>query len=456
MKTSFLTLLLVFLGFNLPAVQAEDACSDALMTHLKEISSSEEFLTNLGEHANNISPFEIVQMQKNMTKRYLSLQHFQAFFYDNKNNCSPKVLATAVAIFDYSSVGKSIFSNTDLRRVFMGFANFKAYKLDDYVSKYKVYTSNAFIEEALEEIASVGLVLPPGVSFHTSPTDYDPNLYAFSDTAIKGTTSVVAGAARVWGFISDQLKWRQGRIKNNEEAIKTLRANLKPLDLVFETRKFTLSNFTIPGHWGHVGIWLGTKEELITMGIWEQPFFTPFKQYVENGKNIVEIRKEGLNFQGIDTFINLDEIAVTRIKNIIDRAHSVYEGLGEQIEKKYDFKFDARTAEKITCAELIAFSYGDIKWPVTKTLFQYSLRPDDLAVTTLDPLYNSEFVLYFKGKKEKEGGGFENMTFNQWAKLYKVKEHLTPEQLAADKEKEAKKKREMDERNEFNKLYSGA
>ncbi len=456
MKTSIFALFLVLLGFNVSAIQAEDACTDAMIKHLEEVATSEELLHDLGKHSSEITPYEITLMQKSMTKRYASLQNFQAFFYDDANNCSPKVIATAVAIFDYSAVGESVFNNTDLRRVFMGFAKFKPYQLDTYVDKYKRYTSNELITEVLEQINETGVKLPEGISIHTSALEYDPNLYNAGDIGIKATTSVVAGAARVWGFISDHLKWRQGRIKNNEEAIKLIKSNLRPLDLVYETRKFTLSNLTIPGHWGHVGIWLGTKEELVALGVWDQPYFAPFRAHVEAGKNIVEIRKEGLQFQGMETFINLDEIAVTRVKDIHARALTVFEELATQIDKKYDFKFDARSADKITCAELIAFSYGDIKWPVSKTLFQYSLRPDDLALLTLDRTSPVEFVLYFKGLKKKEGGGFKNMSYDEWTKLFKVEKHLSAEELAKELEKKAQQEKERLEREEFNKLYTGA
>lgn len=456
MKISFLALFLVLQSLCLSKAFAEDVCTNRMVTHLEEINTSEILLKELAKNSKEISAYEITLMQKSMTSRYVSLKRFQDFFNDEANNCSPKVLASAVAIFDYTAVGASVFNNKALRRVFMGLIKFKPYQLATYVDDYKKHTSNENINQVLDQLNEAGVKLPEGISIHTSPLEYDPNLYALSDVVIKGTTSIVAGAARVWGFISDHLKWRQGRIKNNDEAVKILKSNLKPLDLVFETRKFTLSNFTIPGHWGHVGIWLGTKEELIELGIWDQPSFASFKPYVERGLNIVEVRKEGLGFQGIETFINLDEIAVTRIKDIHSRAVSVFEELSGQIDKKYDFKFDARSADKITCAELIAFSYGDIKWPVSKTLFQYSLRPDDLALLTLDNNSPAEFVLYFKGLKKKEGGGFKNMSFDDWSKLYKGKNHLTPEELAFELEKKAQQEKDRLEREEFNKLYSGA
>lgn len=451
MKTNFLTLFIVLFGLTFQTLRAEDLCTEALKNHINEIDSSESFLKELRIKSTDITSYEITLFQKNMTKRYESLKKLQELY--KTQDCSPKVLATAVSIYDFSLVGNSVFSDSTLRRVFMGFAKYPSYKLTDFVSEYKQSTTKEFIDSTIAEIAQTHTDLPKGIDLQATDREYDPNLYALSDTAIKTTTAVVAGAARVWGFISDRLKWRHGRIKNNEDAIKSIKEKIKPLDLIYETRKFTLSNLTIPGHWGHVGIWLGTKEELIALGIWDQAYFAPFQKHIEAGHNIIEIRKEGLNFQGLETFINLDEIAVTRIKNITDQANSIYEGLSEQTDKKYDFKFDARSADKITCAELITYTYGDIKWAQTKTLFQVSIRPDDIALSTFDANTGGEFVLYYKGIKTHDGGGFESMTFADWKTALKFK---TPEEIAIEKELKAKKIREIRERNEHNKIYAGA
>jgi hypothetical protein len=480
MKKSLFALLFVLLSFTSYYAHAdEDVCFDMLSEHIQIINTSENLLKTLGEKSKDITAFQIIEMQKSMTKRFASLKKLLASYKDDDNvaaKCTPKVLASAVAIYDFSRAGKSIFDNKILRRVFLGFSDSPLYQLMDYIDNYKYYTSNRFIKKTQAEIEIQKVILPDDVTIHKSHLGFDPNLYAISDAAVDGTTSVVAAAARIWGFISDHLKWREGRIKDNQEAISILRRSLKPLDMIFEKRDFTLSNYTIPGHWGHVGVWLGTKDELIALGIWDKPYFVPFKEFVEAGQNIMEIRKDGLNFKSIETFINLDEIAVTRIKNIAeDRADEVYEGLSEQMGKDYDFRFDARTADKITCAELISFTYGDIKWPQTKTLFQISLRPDDLAVMSLEMSSIEEFVLYFKGIKEKDGGGFQNLGFDKWAKLFKVKKHLpneeiqliddkkimlTNEQKEKEKEKEIKEAEEKRSLNEqpiiFNNIYTGA
>lgn len=453
MKTLILTFLVMAFGMSFSLHAEENFCQEKLREHMDVVTASEEYFLDVAEHSATISSFEITQIQKALTKRYISLKNYQGLFEGELPACAPRTLATAVAIYDFSLVRSSLIDNKELRRVVKGFVKFPRYVLTTFIDDYKFYSRNDLITATLNEIAAGGILLPQGMNIHTYQKDYDPNLYAISDKAIQGTTSIVAGVARIWGFISDHLKWRSGRLNNNQEAKDLIISKLKPLDLVFEKRTFVLSNYTIPGHWGHVGIWLGTKEELIELGVWDQEYFAPFRAQVEAGKHIVEIRKEGLGYQSIDTFINLDEIAATRITGLLDHAPAVFAELSEQIEKKYDFKFDARTADKITCAELIAFSYGNIDWHQTKTLFQISLRPDDLAMLSVTHPEASEFIFYFKGKKD---GTFFNYDYEAWKPLFKIKKEKTQPELDEELRLAKEKEKAQEEQKRLEELYRGA
>ncbi len=445
LKTSLLVVL-ASIGVN---AFAEDVCKERLEAHIELMNEHELYLQKIGSESKTIGSFEITQFQKSLTARYASLNALLKTYNDKELNCQPAILGKATAIHDFTRIGQSIIANTELRRITVSFTKFEAYKLTNFIEDYKKYTSNEMIAEVQNSINQENALLPYEQKFNLSEKDYDPNLYATSDIAIKAATTTVAGAAKVWGFISDHLKWRQGRLRDNAEVKALVLSKLRPLDIIYEKRTFVLSNYTIPGHWGHNAIWMGTKAELILAGLWDKEFFKPFRAQVEAGNNIVEIRKEGLNFQSLDNFLNLDEFAITRMKGIDQRASGVFEELFAQIDKKYDFKFDARTTDVITCAELISFSYGDYKWPETKTLFQVSLRPDDLAITSVQANPQAEFILYLKGAKKN--GPFQNLTQDQWKALFDLQ---TPEQKAhAKKMKREQQNREREEREAFNRLY---
>ena len=258
--------------------------------------------------------------------------------------------------------------------------------------------------------------LPTGINI--DPKLKDGRFSAPSDVASKGVSTAVVGFAKVWGFISDKLKWRDGHLNKNQDVINALKANLKPLDLIYEKRTFVLSNYTIPGHFGHVAVWLGTKEELIAAGIWDKEFFKPFREEVEAGRNIVEVRKKGMDFVSLENFTNLDELAVTRVTKAQERIEEIMENLVDEIDATYDFAFNALSDDKLTCAEMIAYSYGDIHWPGMKTILSVSLRPDDMGVLSLYENSPEEFVLYFTSNKDNTAN---KMSFEDWKKLFKIK-----------------------------------
>lgn len=399
--------------------KSTETCELALTNHVEIVDKSEQFIASLvSKKSIDISAYEITMLQKIITNRFLHLIKIVNMYGDTETqtSCQPRLLGNAIAIYDFTQLGSRALKDSKLRRIILNFTNFPKYRLSKFKELYDHYTSSLVIDDLLIRLNEEKISLPEAMAINSSYSMRSGSFYALSDVAITGTTSIVSGATRVWGFISDQLKWRDGRLNKNIFALELVRGQLRPLDLIYEKRTFTLSNYTIPGHWGHVAVWLGTKEELIELGIWDKEYFAPFRSMVEEGKNIVELRKQGINYQGLSDFMNLDEIAVTRITDALNNAESIIKELTEQIDKKYDFTFNAQTSDKLTCAEFIAFSYGDIHWPETKALFQISVKPDDLAMLTLYKNSPSEFVLYLKGNKEE--GSFDELDFNDWKKIF--------------------------------------
>lgn len=431
-KTFIAFSILVLMSFQ---VKAEDQCMTVIVDHLKVVEESETLLANLGEKSSFISAHEITLLQRNLTARFNSLKNLLKRYSseqdDSEGSCSPYLTGEAIAIYDFTLAQESIFADKHMRRIVTSLTKYYRYELTDYLNFYKKFTSNKVIRNNLKLVQENHLTLPIDLDYHPSLISLKTRFQKISDSTLSGSKALIGSLARAWGFISDSLKWREGKLRNNLEIQNHLLEKLKPLDLIYEKRSFLLSDYTIPGHWGHVAIWLGTKEELIALGIWDEEYFQPMRAFVEKGMNILEIRKEGLNFQSLSTFINLDEIAVTRVSDIHNRAAEVYKELSLQIDKKYDFKFDARSSDKITCSELIAFSYGNVNWKETRKFNQVSLSPDDLAVITLDSQSGVEFVTYFKeiknvDKNAEENQKFVSLSFEEWKGLFKAEKKTAP------------------------------
>ncbi|MCR9203972.1 MAG: YiiX/YebB-like N1pC/P60 family cysteine hydrolase [Halobacteriovoraceae bacterium] len=223
------------------------------------------------------------------------------------------------------------------------------------------------------------------------------------DGILGGLGKVTTGASAAFGAVAGNIAWREGYLKNNTRLLNTLYENLKPFDLLMEKKAYKFTDITIPGHWGHVGIYLGTENQLREMGLWDTAEMKPFQEGISNGKTIFQVRRWGLEFDSLENFSNLDEIAVLRVKGFVTKSENSLKQslkfLSEQMGKGYDFSFDAMTGETITCTEIVAFSYGPIRWPMETILGRLTISPNDMARLAF---YNNsplQTVYYFTGNE---------------------------------------------------------
>ena len=69
---------------------------------------------------------------------------------------------------------------------------------------------------------------------------------------------------------------RKGMMTALEDSQRSnLADRLKPLDVLLEKTPFRLTDKTIPGFWGHVGLWIGDQQDLEELGIWNHPLVKP-------------------------------------------------------------------------------------------------------------------------------------------------------------------------------------
>lgn len=183
-----------------------------------------------------------------------------------------------------------------------------------------------------------------------------------------------------------------------------LERELKPLDILLEKTPFRLTDKMIPGHYGHVAIWLGSEAELRELGVWEQ--IPPrWRQQIQNGARIVEALRSGVTLSPLDRFLNIDDLLVLRDRRTTDLAYrqrAVVTAV-EQLGKEYDFNFDVLTHKRIVCSELAYVVFPDIKWPLDKTLGRYTISPDNVAQLAIGP--NSPLMpamLYHDGVRIKD------------------------------------------------------
>ena len=208
---------------------------------------------------------------------------------------------------------------------------------------------------------------------------------------------------------------RKGKLHGDEEAMRNIKSILQPLDIILEKTPFRLTDKLIPGHFGHVAIWTGTKAELIDAGVWDELLIQQYADQLstdsdpdsKDQKQIIEALRDGVQLNTLEHFINVDDIAILRpVFDENDAPELKKEALMmafRQLGKKYDFNFDVDTTDKIVCSELAYISFPSVDWPTEKTLGRHSISPDNVAQLAWNNVPLELIMFYHDGKLVEEG-----------------------------------------------------
>ncbi|MBE9610453.1 YiiX/YebB-like N1pC/P60 family cysteine hydrolase [Chitinilyticum piscinae] len=210
------------------------------------------------------------------------------------------------------------------------------------------------------------------------------------------------GLSMGFGNMVGVVQTRNGKLSRMSAAEQAnLAAELKPLDILLEKTPFRLTDKMIPGHYGHVAIWLGSEAELREMGVWER-IPSSYQQQIRQGGRIVEALRSGVTISTLEHFLNIDDLLVLRDRRPLDtryRQQAVLTAL-EQVGKEYDFNFDVMTHERIVCSELAYVVFPDVAWPLERTLGRYTISPDNVAQLAIStPALLDPVILYRDGTR---------------------------------------------------------
>lgn len=360
---------------------------------------------------------------------------------DNKFNGSNRTLSWAILysqlLQDYKQTYDLFYRSSPLRRVVKDQAQVnnsnigilkevtaaimnkkRVKKLEDVIRDYQLNSKrnkNKRLRERLESTAVYNKVAQD----QSLKEFYKIKSFgiSFSDGFSATTGRITGGLSAGFGALVGPVEWREGRLHKNNEAREKMLQRLKPLDLILEKKSFKLTDYTIPGHWGHIAVWLGNEKQLRDIGMWNHPIIKPFQEKIKQGYSVYEVRRWGLVWDTLENWMNLDEMAVIRHKQVNDYSKveysRVFRELFSQIGKKYDYSFDAMTANTITCTEIISLSYGPVNWPTTKVVGRHTLQPDNIAALTLYSKTPLSLVAYLSGSKS----GYEFKSKASFAKL---------------------------------------
>jgi hypothetical protein len=157
----------------------------------------------------------------------------------------------------------------------------------------------------------------------------------FVDDVVSLTDRATYEISDLFGNAIGLYEERKGKLYNMSlEGRKKISAELQLLDILFEKTPFRLTDRFIPGHWGHIAIWVGDADdvpELKRLGVWQElpgieakasskwGYSGPsFQSLIEKGHGILEALRPGVELNTFDHFLNIDDLAVIRDGSLTD------------------------------------------------------------------------------------------------------------------------------------------
>ena len=212
--------------------------------------------------------------------------------------------------------------------------------------------------------------------------------------------SAINGVSQFFGNLVGLVEERKGKLYGDSKVEAYINKKLKAGDILLEKTPFRLTDKMIPGHWGHAAIWVGTEQELKQLGIWEHKVVRKYHKQIQSGYGVVEALRSDVTMNTLAHFMNIDDIAIIRNRNINDKERGkVIIRTLRQVGKEYDFNYDVETTDKIVCSQLVYLAYTDISWPTDRIAGRYTISPDNIGFKAINNGPLELMTFYHDGKR---------------------------------------------------------
>ena len=132
----------------------------------------------------------------------------------------------------------------------------------------------------------------------------------------RGLNKIKFTSSKVVGNTVGIVRWRAGKLKDDAEILQKMLALLQPGDILLEKTPFTLTDKSIPGHFGHAAIYVGSVDQLREMNALDLAIVQKNLRRITEGRGVVEALRNGVQLNKLQDFMNVDDIVILRPKHL--------------------------------------------------------------------------------------------------------------------------------------------
>ncbi len=269
----------------------------------------------------------------------------------------------------------NIYSSNEYAKRILNLGN-SSYEIP--VDVLMVYESILFSEEyrgaLMRQNKTGGASDYPAIIDQLPPTRSDVEAFIDIDNSLdlpfKAFESITFNGSYLFSSI---VGYFEGSYEARHNATKLLEV-LQPYDIVLMKSSQNLTDFFIPGYFGHSAIWLGSdRYQALSEKSTKPHIDSPY---------MIEAVREGVKMSSLEAFASGEVFLVLRPKNLsLSQKLSIFHNSTMHLGKPYDFNFDSEASDMISCPELTFLAYDFIDWETSSILNKTFITPDDIFMT---------------------------------------------------------------------------
>ncbi len=219
------------------------------------------------------------------------------------------------------------------------------------------------------------------------------------ETFPKELVALVEPAAEWFIPWARRLELRPPRLSAHPDALRTILAAARPLDIVTTRAKFHLAGRMARGATTHAMIYIGSEAELRRAGLWSHPALRPWHDAIRGGARFVEAIDPVVRLSTPGEALRADSVLLLRPRLDPEARAAAMGVLMREIGNRFDVHFRVDEKGCVFCTELVARAMPGLKLKVRTVYGRQIILPDDLAAMAMRGDGGLTFVAYVRGRR---------------------------------------------------------